>query len=111
MRTYLIEDLGEGAVPRIEEWLRAHGCGSAIEGSFRVVLPVDLLDPQQAEHTPKCGDHYLALETGPDWIKLEFLVRCRNTLSCPCMRYAGPEQARYGMDFLDGVLKALDIPA
>ena len=52
----------------------------------------------------------MALETGRDWVRLEFLVRARQILRCSCVAYATKEQCDYMMDYLDTTLKEWDIP-
>jgi hypothetical protein len=109
MRLYLIEDIYPEHMERIKQALDGRGLVSAIEGLYWLPVPKDMLGEEQRSHTD-CGPHCLALELGKDWLRLELLVRGRSTLRCSCIAYARPELRAHMIDWLDTLLKELDVP-
>ncbi|MBW1990215.1 MAG: hypothetical protein JRI97_11825, partial [Deltaproteobacteria bacterium] len=69
-----------------------------------------LYSPAQKEHRD-CHPLVFAVVVAENFVSAEFLLRTLNTMRCACMGYAGPEQARYIMDFLDNLLDELSITA
>jgi hypothetical protein len=110
MRYYLIDELFEEDVKRIESALREQGYAGGIEGIFYLPVPEDMLTDEQREHFDKCGPYILSLETGDTWLKMELLVRARNMLRCSCLAYAAPTLRAHMIDFLDRFIRELDIP-
>lgn len=110
MRCYLIEDLEPVHVERLEKKLADMGMAASMQGLFWIDVPRELLSPEQKDHADECGPHSFGLETGDDWIKLELLARARGKIRCSCIAYATAEQRAQVMDFLDNLLKDLDIP-
>jgi hypothetical protein len=68
----------------------------------------DLLSPLQWEHDA-CGPHYLAIETGKDFVKFEFLVRARNKFRCECIGYANAAQESFLLKFAHTLVAELDL--
>lgn len=108
MRSYIIEDLRKEDIERIKQRLDAMELGGLMDDLHWFPLPPALLNPEQQEHK-ECGPHCMALEVGDTWLKLELLVRARNILRCSCVSYATSEQRAHMMDYLDTLLKELDI--
>ena len=108
MRCYLIEDLREDDIKRLKTRLEEMELSGLMDDLHWFPLPPALLTPEQQEHKD-CGPHCMALEVGETWIKLELLVRARNILRCSCVGYATAEQRAHMMDYLDTLLKELDI--
>jgi hypothetical protein len=110
MRQLLIDEIPRRPMEEIEVYLKEKTVSSGMERIFWLEIPERLLSPVQEEHKT-CGPHYLAIETGKDFIKLEFLVRCRERLRCDCVQYATPRQETYLMDFAQALIQALDLKA
>ncbi len=110
MRQLLIDEIPRRQMEEIEVYLKEKTVSSAMERIFWLEIPERLLSPVQEGHKT-CGPHYLAIETGKDFIKLEFLVRCRERLRCDCVQYATPRQETYLMDFAQALIQALDLKA
>ena len=89
MREYLIDELSREATGRLEELLRAKGMGAGLDHLYW--LEVGELSPLQKEHA-SCGPHVAALEVEETRVRLELLIRGRNTIRCDCIAWAGPSQ-------------------
>ena len=110
MRSYQIDEFTPEQIETIIQRFTAKGYASTIPQLFQIPLPDNLAGPEQKEHAASCGPFYMALETGRDWIRLEFLVRARQILRCSCVSYATQDQRDYMMDTLDATLREWDIP-
>ncbi len=109
MRLYTIEEIYPEHVDRIRTALEERGLNGSIEGLYWLPAPEDLLDEEQRNHKD-CGPHCLALELGKDWLRMELLVRGRNTIRCSCIAYAQPALREHMINWVDNLLKELDIP-
>lgn len=110
MRVYVIDELFEEQVKKIEKALQAKGWTGGLEGVYYLPLPEGLLDAEQKEHLPTCGPFFLALEVRPETLRLELLVRAAGIIRCSCIRYATPTQRNHMIDLLDAFIRELDIP-
>lgn len=113
MRTYLIEDLTPGDVAKITDKLKENGWSGSLEGIYYLPVPEHLLNDEQREHAEECGPHIFALEAMADEdsgaLKLELLVRARGKLRCSCVCYATAAQREHIVEFLDSLIRELDI--
>ena len=110
MRIYSVEDLEPGQIQRVEHNLRSKGLAGSLDGIYWLPLPERLLSKEQREHAGECGPHSMALESGDGWLRMELLVRSRGKVRCSCIAYATPGQREYMIDYLDNLLRELDIP-
>ena len=110
MRQFLVDEIPRRQMEGIRLYLKEKTVSSGLEEIFWLEIPEKLLSSVQEEHK-SCGPHYLAIETGQDFIKFEFLVRCRKRLHCDCLRYATPRQESFLMEFARGLIQALDLKA
>ena len=108
MRSYMIEELSSDQIAEVQNTLVEKGWTSAIDGLYKIPVPVELLSPEQVEHT-ECGPFYMAVETGRNWVKMELLVRATQILRCSCIAYATPAQRAAAIDTLDELIKSDDI--
>ncbi len=109
MYSYLIDELKPREIERIVHYLDYYGYKGPIRNIYWIEIPDHLLNPTQKDHASECGPYILSLETGKTWIKLELLVRPRNTLRCTCMALATPEQRDYGLNIVDHILMDLGL--
>ncbi len=109
MRLYVIEDLRPDYLQRIKAALTERGLAGSIDDIFWLPAPADMLSQEQQEHKD-CGPHIMSLETGDSWLRLELLVRGRGRIRCSCVQYASPQLREHMIDWLDTLLKELDIP-
>lgn len=124
MRLYVINDVQENEIARVRKALTERGMAASMEGLFWVEVPHDLLTAEQKEHLNECGPFCMGLEIidayaqdsrvpgshGP-MLALELLVRARSTLRCSCIAYATSDQRIQAIEFLDSLLRELDIQA
>lgn len=108
MRSFLIDEIMPEDMAKLDSWLREQELQS-IEHLYHFHLPPKLLSAAQQEHAKDCGPYYMAVETGRDWVKLELLVRAKRILRCSCITYATPEQERHMVDYLENLLRELEI--
>ena len=106
MREYVISELREGDVAKLEQYLTARGMGAGIEHLYW--LPCPLLSPVQERHTA-CGPHVAALDVDGTTLRMELLVRARNALRCECIAMADANQTAALMQSLHNILQELDI--
>lgn len=109
MRLYVVEDLQPDYLKRLQTALEERKLSGSVEGIFWLPVPEQMLSDIQREHA-SCGPHAMALELGPSWLRLELLVRARSIIRCSCIHYASPELRAQMIDWLDTLLKELDIP-
>ncbi len=109
MRSYMIQELRPADMDKITAFLHEKGYKCPLDGIFWLPLPVDLWGAEQQKHREECAPFYLALELGPDWIRLELLVRSEQKLRCSCIMYADSSQRETMIDFVDDLIKNLDI--
>lgn len=114
MRCYLIEDLYPEQLETVAKTLADKGYSGGLDGIFYLPVPEDLLTDVQRQHATECGPHLMALEAGLNdagegVLKLELLVRAQGKLRCECVSYATPAQRAHMQDFLDTLIRQLDI--
>jgi hypothetical protein len=106
MRQFLIDEIPRPMMKKIEAYLESKAQATGLERIFWLPLPESLLSPTQKAHQA-CGPHYLAIETGRDFVKFEYLVRCRNRFRCDCIAFATPEQETFLLDFARALIRDL----
>ena len=106
MRQYLIDEIPKKEMEKVRDYLKERTIATGLKEIFWLELPQDLLSPLQWEHRT-CGPHYLALETGKEFIKFEFLVRAQNKFRCECIQYATPDQETYLLRFAHALIEDL----
>jgi len=111
MRSYMIDEMLPEQVNRLSTRLQETAGPSPMLGIIWFELPVNLLTLRQQDHLSSCGPFILSLETGSTWIKLELLVRARQTFRCDCTGFATPDQRAYGMGLVDEAIRELGIRA
>ncbi len=109
MKSYLIDEVKPEDVIKLKRYLKEKGFKSPIENIFWVELPTSILSRKQKKHLSSCGPYVFSIETGKDWIKLEFLIRPTSVFKCSCISYPNKKQRSYAMDLLDSILKELNI--
>lgn len=110
MRQYLIDELTKSQIEHIWEYLRKHAQPSAVDGLFWIELPDDLLAEAQYAHK-NCQPFCFSIEVGKDCLKLEFLIRSKQTLHCDCIQYATKVQRDFILEFAEKMLPEKGISA
>ncbi len=108
MRQYLIDEIPRTQMGAVEAYLKERAVPSGLEKVYWLELPEELLSPRQKEHRA-CGPHYLAVETGKEFVKFELLVRCRNRFRCECLAFATREQEAFLLDFVHTLIRDLQL--
>ena len=108
MRSYLIDEISPSDIKRVHEYLQENAIQSGFEKVFWVKIPEDLLTDTQYRHRD-CRPYAFATELGTDWIKLEFLVRNLNNLTCGCGGYATPQQRDFIFNYAHHMIGSLGI--
>ena len=110
MRAYLIDELNSTDMQRLLTCLEAKTVKASVEDMYWLEIPDNLLSTEQREHAAQCGSFVCSLETGPNWLKVELLIRGRGKLRCSCIAYADPGQRDWILDQVDAMLAELAIP-
>ena len=108
MRQFLVDEIPRREMEAIKLYLKGKAVSTGLEEIFWLEIPERLLSPIQVEHQA-CGPHYLAIETGRNFVKLEFLVRCGQRLRCDCVQYATPDQEAFLMSFAHSLIQDLGL--
>jgi hypothetical protein len=108
MRQFLIDEIPRRKMEEIEFYLKDKIIPSGLADLFWLEIPEALLSEVQEAHKA-CGPHYLAVEKGKDFVKFEFLVRCRQRLRCDCVQYVTPDQEAYLLSFAHELIQDLSL--
>ncbi len=108
MKQYLLDEIARADRPRVREYLSEHAAASSLEGVWWVDLPEDLLSPEQFEHR-QCRPFRFAVELGEDFVRFEFLIRSRETMSCACIGYATRQQRDFILAWADRLVEELSL--
>ncbi len=106
MRQYLLNEINRSDYARLKDYLTEHAQASGLQDVWWVDLPSDLLSPEQFEHQD-CQPHRFAIELGDDYLRIEFLIRSRNTMRCSCIGYATRQQRDFILAFADRLVEDL----
>ena len=109
MRMFVLDELDPAWMESLRNKLEQRGHQGAIKDIYWFELPEAILTPEQQEHLQSCGPYVLSLETGKSSLKLELLVRARNTLRCTCTGLLTREQRIYALDQLEDILADLEV--
>ena len=108
MRQLMIDEIPRKQMEAVVSYLEEKTEPSGLDKIYWLEVPADLLAPVQWEHR-ECGPHYWAIELGKEFLKFEFLVRCRQRLRCDCVQYATPAQEAFLMKFARTLIEALSL--
>ena len=108
MRSYLLDELSAPDLSSIKGFLRRNSVKSTLDDLFWVECPAELLGAAQIEHI-ECGPHVFAVETGTDWVKLEFFIRSLKRMNCTCQAFCTPQQHDFILDYVHRLIRELDI--
>jgi hypothetical protein len=106
MRQFLIDEIPRQQMEAVPLYLKEKTETSGMDKVYWLEVPKEILGPVQWDHQD-CGPHYLAIELGQDFLKFEFLVRCRKRLRCDCVQYATPAQEAFLMNFVHTLIQSL----
>jgi hypothetical protein len=108
MRQYLLDEINRSDYQRLRDYLTEHAQASGLQDVWWVDLPEDLLSPEQFAHQ----DHQpfrFAIELGDEYLRIEFLIRSRNTMRCSCIGYATRQQRDFILAFADRLVEELKL--
>ncbi len=108
MRGYIIDEISKPDIIRIAEFLKKNAVSSNVENLFRIHIPEELLDRTQSGHKD-CRPFRSSIEVGDDWVRAEFLIRGSGKFGCECDSYSSKEQRAFILNFMDRMIKELNI--
>ncbi len=109
MRSLVLDELAPGDMERLLEHLGRTLQVSGLPEVFWLEMPAHLLTPEQEAHRDCCGPHRVALVVEEDSLRLELLVRARESLRCACTAYATRAQRDFLMGYLDRLIEELGL--
>lgn len=109
MRTYTIDQLEEADIAAINARLLNMELQAGLEGVYWLPVPRDMLTKIQAEHFDQCGPYCLALEVEANAVHMELLVRGMGRIRCECLSFASETLRNHMIDYLEGMLRDLNI--
>jgi len=118
MRSLVLDELTLEEVTAVRDYLAARAESSGVEGLYWLKLPPELWsDYQVRAHERGIPESYrLAVETGPEWVRFELLVRAE-TLANPGSAQATTGQVIYVLEWADrmalelGLITCASLPA
>jgi hypothetical protein len=108
MRAYLIDEISNSDMEKIEDFLHRNAIKSGMEGIFWVKVPAEFLSEAQRQHKA-CQPHVFAVELGPGFVKLELYIRSLLNMHCNCPALGTPHQLDFIIRFADGMIDGLHI--
>lgn len=111
MEEIVIARLSPADMLRLRLKLHELDLASSVDGLFWLAVPYALLNGVQREHLESCGPYILALDTdtGGGELRLEPLARAQNHMHCECIAPASPEVVKYGIEYVENLLRELSI--
>jgi len=108
MRQYLLDEINRSDYQRLRDYLTGHAQASGLQDVWWIDLPEDLLSPEQFAHQD-CQPFRFAIELGDEYLRIEFLIRSRNTMRCSCIGYATRQQRDFILAFADRLVEELKL--
>jgi len=108
MRQYLLDEINRSDYQRLRDYLAEHAQASGLQDIWWVDLPADLLSSEQFDHQD-CQPFRFAIELGDNFLRIEFLIRSRNTMRCSCIDYATRPQRDFILAFADRLVEHLNL--
>ncbi len=108
MRSYLIDEIIKSDLEKITDFLKENAVKSNVDQVFWLKIPHDLLNETQFQHSD-CQPYAIAVELGPNWMRLEFLVRSLSNMRCTCPDYCTKQQRNYVINFAHKMIQKLGI--
>jgi len=106
MKQYVIDQLRPNDYFKIKAYLDMNLRLSGIPDIYWLILPQDMLEGNQAEHSD-CHPLYFALELSQSALSCELLVRTLSHVRCDCMRYASLAQRNWLIQTIDDICDQL----
>jgi len=108
MKQYVIDELRYNDYEKVKLYLDENLGVSEIEGIYWLPLKKGLLTNEQASHT-ECRPLFFVVDLKPELISCELLVRTKNRIKCSCINYATEKQRNWLIQYIDDMLKQLEI--
>jgi hypothetical protein len=108
MKQYVIDELRYNDYEKVKVFLDENLGLSEMSGIYWLPVDGDLLTGEQASHA-ECLPLFFVIELKPEMISCELLVRTRSRIKCDCMGYATEKQRNRLIEYIDDMLKKLEI--
>lgn len=110
MRYYLIDEITSRDMELISGFLRENAAPSGLDNVYWVNIPDSCLNETQQDHAG-CKPYCFAMELGKGLIKAELFVRTLRGFNCACSEFSNETQKHYVIQFVDEMLRTLEIKA
>jgi len=112
MRSLVLDELTTRETAAVRSYLAAQAEFSGVEGLYWLKLPRRLWSDRQkqarADGLPGTRDYRLAVDAGPDWVRLELLVRSE-TLDNPGGGQATAGQVLFVLEWAEDMARELGL--
>ncbi|MBU1182312.1 MAG: hypothetical protein KKE00_04655 [Proteobacteria bacterium] len=108
MKQYVIDELRYNDYEKVKLYLDENLGASEIEGVYWLPFEKRLLTDEQASHN-ECQPLFFVIDLRPERISCELLVRTKNRIKCTCIGYATEKQRNWLIQYIDDILKQLEI--
>jgi hypothetical protein len=108
MKQYVIDELRYNDYKKVKLYLDENLGDSEIEGIYWLQLEKEMLTNEQTSHT-ECLPLFFVVDLKPELISCELLVRTKNRIKCSCIDYATEKQRNWLIQYIDDMLKQLEI--
>lgn len=108
MKQYIIDELRYNDYEKVKLYLDENLGASEIEGIYWLPLEKGLLTNEQSSHN-ECHPLFFVVDLKPELISCELLVRTKNRIKCGCINYATETQRNWLIQYIDDMLKQLEI--
>ncbi len=108
MKQYIIDELRYNDYEKVKLYLDENLGASEIEGIYWLPLEKGLLTNEQSSHN-ECLPLFFVVDLKPELISCELLVRTKNRIKCGCINYATETQRNWLIQYIDDMLKGLEI--
>ena len=108
MKQYVIDELRYNDYKKVKAYLDENLGASEIEGIYWLPLEKKMLTNEQISHT-ECLPLFFVVDLKPELISCELLVRTKNRIKCSCIDYATEKQRNWLIQYIDDMLKQLEI--
>ena len=108
MKYFLIDEISDSDLKKIEDFLKSNAVSSGLEKVFWIEISDHCLSKEQADqvnHKP----YVFSVECGKDWIKAELFIRSLGNFQGEYQGYCTSVQKDFIAEYIESMIQELDI--